>query len=122
VGVTCQYCEQPAKQVHGDVIYPYNDNKELHEKKFWYCEPCDAYVGCHPSGKPLGLLANFDLRTARIKAHYAFDRLWRCGGMTRDEAYSWLSDALVLDSRSCHIAKMDEAECKEVVRVCKEKS
>lgn len=43
--LTCPYCGKPAQLVGGDVIYPHRE--DLHEKKFWLCTPCNAYVGCH---------------------------------------------------------------------------
>lgn len=41
----CPYCGNPAQFVTGEVIYPHR--KDLHDKKFYACPPCDAYVGCH---------------------------------------------------------------------------
>jgi len=79
--VTCPYCQSAAKLVGGRAIYPHRP--DLAAKRFWQCKPCDAYVGCHEAGngqgdgtKPLGRLANAELRKAKKDAHYAFDRLW----------------------------------------------
>ena len=59
--------------------------------KCYYCEPCNAYVGCHKnSRKPLGTLANKELRELRIRTHEIFDPLWKSGKMTRSEAYKML--------------------------------
>ena len=72
--VTCPYCNNPAVLVGGDVIYPHRP--DLYEKKFWQCDPCDAYVGCHRPGvgygdgtRPLGRLANAELREAKKNVH-----------------------------------------------------
>lgn len=40
--VECPYCKSAAELVGGDVIYPHLP--WLHDKKFWMCAPCDAYV------------------------------------------------------------------------------
>jgi len=78
--VTWPYCRAAALLVSGAVLYPHRE--DLAELKFWQCEPCKAYVGCHRAGvghgdgsKPLGTLANEELRRARNRAHAAFDPL-----------------------------------------------
>lgn len=74
----CPYCRQPAKLVTGAAMYPHRP--DLIHKWFYRCFPCDAHVGCHPGTRnPLGRLANFELRTAKIAAHAAFDPIWRNG-------------------------------------------
>lgn len=60
---TCPYCGKDSVLVNGHVIYPHRP--DLLEKKFYWCKPCDAYVGCHPgTANPLGRLANAELRRA----------------------------------------------------------
>ena len=103
--VTCPYCSSAAEQVGGDVIYPHRP--DLAAKRFWRCKPCDAYCGSHPDGKPLGRLANAELRRARNKANALFDPLWRSGVMRRGEAYEWLQKLTGLSKAKCHIAMMD---------------
>lgn len=123
ISVTCDYCQQPAEMVKGTVIYP--DYPELAKKNFWRCEPCAAWVGCHPRNRrfgnvgiePLGRLAKAGLRRAKNRAHAAFDPIWQQGHMTRVEAYIWLAEALGIQLDDCHIGHFDEAQCHEVVRV-----
>lgn len=114
--LSCQYCGRPTKKVSGNVIYP--RAKQYHDKFYYLCRKCDAYVGCHPDGKPMGEVADSALRRARIEAHTAFDRLWKGGRMTRSMAYSWLSRALDIQSGECHIGKFDLETCIKVVKVC----
>ena len=100
------------------MIYPHRS--DLYEKKFWQCQPCDAYVGCHRgTATPLGRLANAELRAAKQKAHAAFDPLWRSNylqrPMNRDEAYAWLSRQLKLPATECHIGMFDAKLCQKVV-------
>lgn len=118
--VKCQYCGNKAKKVMGDVIYPYR--KSLWRKKFFLCEPCDAYVGCHqtPNGKfkSMGELANRELRQLRIKAHEAFDPMWLHGSMERSKAYAWLAMQMNLSTKECHIGKFNVEQCKRVIAIC----
>ena len=126
--INCPYCGEPAKLVTGEVIYP--RRKDLHSKKFWSCQPCDAYVGCHSANRytnfedtwPLGRLANGELRAAKMKAHAAFDPLWQAGVFkSRSRAYNWLADKLNLSTAECHIGMFDANTCRRVVEVCKDK-
>jgi hypothetical protein len=44
----------------------------------YHCKSCDAWVGVHKgTNKPLGRLANRELRDWKKKAHAAFDPLWQ---------------------------------------------
>lgn len=113
----CDYCGKPAKLVKGDEIYQHR--KDLHDKKFWECIPCDAWVGCHPrSIRPLGRLANAVLRSAKSAAHREFDKLWRNGGMSRSRAYAWLAERMEIPPSKCHIGMFDEYQCAEVIVHC----
>lgn len=113
----CPYCEQPAKLVTGDSIYP--QRPDLHYKLFWLCRPCDAYVGCHDGGqRPLGRLANGELRRAKMAAHAAFDPLWKSGERKRKQAYHWLALTLGLTRAQCHIGELDLEQCRNVVKFC----
>lgn len=77
----CPYCREPSKAVTGARIYPHRP--DLHRKKFFECEPCGAWVGCHDTGAPFGRLANAALRKAKQAAHAAFDPFWKAK-MERD--------------------------------------
>ena len=115
--VECPYCGGKACLVTGKVIYP--RRQTVWKKSFWSCAPCDAYVGCHGGiTRPLGSLANSPLRSARIKAHAAFDGLWRTGPMRRVDAYKWLATKLGIELKHCHIGMFDETLCRIVVAEC----
>lgn len=123
--VVCDYCGSEAELVGGDVIYPHRP--DLAGKKIWRCSPCDAYVGTHQDSdaKPLGRLANRDLREAKIAAHAAFDPLWRAkvrrDGCSRSKArgkgYKWLAGQLGIEAKDCHIGMFDVETCRRVVAV-----
>lgn len=119
-GPDCPYCGGKSVLVETAAIY--------HGRDFgwaWACEnypECDAYTGCHGKSKlPLGRLANAELRRAKRAAHRVFDPMWRGGGLTRSQAYAWLSEQLGINETECHIGMFDVEQCKGVVEVCKGK-
>jgi hypothetical protein len=110
----CDYCGNSAALVGGDVIYPHRP--DLHDKRFYNCAACRAYVGCHPgTDKPLGRLANAELRNAKQKAHAAFDPVWQSRRISRKAAYKQLARRLGIDANDCHIGMFDIARCMHVV-------
>lgn len=116
----CPYCNQPSILVTGHKIYPHRS--DLYSKHFWQCEPCRAYVGCHPNTtNPLGRLANALLREAKMLAHAAFDPIWQSEEMTRSEAYAWLATTLGISPDDCHMGMFDEDTCHRVIDACKDR-
>lgn len=104
--------------VSGNVVYPHR--RDLGHRQFYLCKPCDAYVGVHVgTTKPLGRLANRELRLAKMAAHAAFDPLWRGQGhKKRKEAYGWLADTLGIEREDCHIGRFDVPLCLKTVDIC----
>lgn len=122
--ITCNYCQQPARLVGREAIYP--RRRDLRGLKFWHCAPCGAWVGCHRGiQKPLGRLADAELREAKREAHVAFDELWRrttpAGSFDRNGAYRWLARQLGIERSNCHIGMFDVETCRQVVEVCERK-
>jgi len=114
--LVCPVCGGGAEIVSGKDIYPLAKKISLCESRFWRCVNGCSYVGCHPrTHKPLGTLATADMRWARMKAHEAFDVLWRDKGMRRPTAYRWLAGELGLEYGKCHIGSMDIETCRKVV-------
>lgn len=112
--VTCGYCHRPARLKFGNDIYPHRP--DLIGKRFWKCDPCNAYVGCHPGTiKPLGRLANADLRRAKQCVHVLLDPMWKSKQMSRHEAYKWLADALGISAANCHIGMFDIVQCEAAI-------
>lgn len=121
---TCRYCLQPARLVRvGEPDYPYRRDFG----PVWICTPCEARVGCHPgTDKPLGGLANAELRQAKQEAHGVFDPIWRdlaagknCSrSKARRAAYAWLANELGKPAKRTHIGFMDLEECRLVVEIC----
>ena len=124
----CPYCNSKSERVYGDKIYP--RRPDLWAQIFYRCKPCKAWVGTHKNsnGKPLGRLANLELRRAKGKAHAAFDRLWKAK-MQRDDCsksqarkagYRWLAEQLEIDPKDCHIGMFDVEMCNRVADICGE--
>lgn len=120
-GLTCDYCGKEAHLTTGLKLY--NKHRfDLADKKFWVCRPCKAWVGCHPGTvKPLGRLANAELRKAKMAAHEAFDPLWRSGELSRSEAYAWLARTLGVSPANCHIGMFDVDGCDAVIAAVAER-
>lgn len=125
VAPVCDYCQTMSELVSGTDIYPHRP--DLKDKRIYRCEPCGAWVGCHPGTlNPLGRLANAELRAAKQRAHAAFDPLWRAKmereGIkqkeARNRAYQWLAAELEIPAPDCHIGMFDVATCERVVEIC----
>lgn len=98
-------------------IVRYTSNEEVYGRKYgsgfcYLCTQCGAYVGTH---KPypevaLGILANDEMRRAKIICHNAFDAMWRGkkhAQSKRNRAYEELARALKIDAEQCHFGYFD---------------
>lgn len=116
--IACPYCGMRAEYV---------DSSEIYGKSYgmiYLCRPCDAYVGVHKgTSRPLGRLANAELRHWKIAAHAAFDPLWQSGEYEkRNDAYAWLAEQMGLPRSKTHIGMFDIEQCKQVIQICNERS
>lgn len=116
----CPYCGRHA--VLRDASFVYGTHVYQDGQKLYVCAgypACDSYVGVHQGSlRPKGSLANGDLRNRRIRAHKAFDAVWRQGILSRKEAYHWLQDITGLDEQQAHIAMFSEYRCDQVIEAC----
>lgn len=109
----CPYCKKEALWTSNDVVYGRKYGKSF---MCYYCRDCDAYVGCHQNSKrPLGTMANKELRQYRIKAHAVFDPLWREKVMSRKSAYRFLERYF---GKFIHIGESDIETCKQIIKLC----
>jgi hypothetical protein len=110
----CPYCGKNAVLIKGAILYPHLP--KLADINLYRCDPCDAHVGCHgDTTKPLGRLANAELRKYKMMAHKAFDPIWREHGFTRKEAYKTLAERLHIKAEDCHIGMFDIDTCKRAI-------
>lgn len=98
--IVCPYCSAVAR---------FTDSAAIYGKSYgmvYLCSnypKCDAFVGVHKgTDKPLGRMANPELREWKKKAHASFDALWKHGRFTRHKAYRILSDMMGLPLNQTH--------------------
>lgn len=120
--IYCPYCGAEAKLRPARVVY---GDKTIDENSYLYvCTGyplCDSYVNAHKESKrPMGTLANSELRNKRILAHHALANLWQSGTMTKSQAYWLLRIKLGLDDEHTHIGQFDTGMCDRVIKVCNE--
>lgn len=115
----CPYCKSNVELKNSSVIYGRDYGLS------WICSKfpeCDSYVGCHKgTDKPLGRLANRELRKLKNRAHAAFDPLWmRKKFKRRFDAYQWLAAKLGIHIGDCHIGMFNNDMCLRVIEICKD--
>ena len=83
----CPYCGSRAVYRSADGIYKDNPGKVM----LYVCShypKCDAYVRTHAGTNiPVGSMANRELRALRRAAHSSFDRIYKSGRMSKEDAY-----------------------------------
>lgn len=76
---------------------------------------CKAAHGAHKkTGLPLGTAAGKKTKQARIRAHDAFDQLWKGKHMSRGDAYGWMQEQMSMTGDEAHIGKFNEDQCDEL--------
>lgn len=120
---SCRYCgpRHPVFIAHHSEIY--RGGRSYGDWPYVYlCDCCGAYVGLHPhTDIPLGILADHDLRLARVKSKKRFMEVSDLYGWSRSEAYHWLAQSLGIPVRQCHFAWFDVDDCAIAERACKAK-
>jgi hypothetical protein len=86
-----------------------------YDRHFYGCvrfPDCLGAHGAHPDGKSLGIPASKETRSARIRAHAAFDKLWQGvdARMNRSQAYAWMKEATGFQ----HIGELTTEECERL--------
>lgn len=111
----CPYCGSPVILRSADGIYRENANGTM----LYVCKrypACDAYVRTHPgTNRPVGTLANRELRSLRREAHRYFDRLYLSGMMRKEQAYEWLAHLIQAPMSEAHIGCLGEYYCRQVI-------
>ena len=115
----CPYCGGKVIYRSADGIYQDNSRGTMLYVCSNYPE-CDAYVRTHTGTRmPVGTMANHELRMLRKTAHSYFDRLYKTGLMTKDEAYVWLANLIDAPLSQAHIGYLGEYHCGLVIEQCK---
>lgn len=115
--MNCPYCQKEALWCENKVIYGKNLGKSY---MCYHCKDCDAHVGCHKNTKrPLGTMANKELRKLRVEAHALFDPLWKRGKMSRNQVYAWLSHKM---GTVIHIGESDKETCRKIIEILSTKT
>ena len=68
--------------------------------------------------RPMGTLANGELRHQRIAAHRALNKVVQAGIMTMHGDYIWLQNRLCRRAKDMNIGMFSEYRCKETIREC----
>ena len=112
----CPYCGAPVILRSADGIY-YDNSRDT---MLYVCSnypKCDAYVRVHQgTNVPVGTMANRRLRELRKQAHHEFDKLYKSGIMSRQEAYHWLAYMVSAPLSKAHIGYLGEYYCDVVIK------
>jgi len=87
--------------------------------KFYGCSTypeCKSAHGAHDDGTPLGIPADKETKGWRVKAHEAFDQLWKSGKMNRRKAYTWMQHTMNLTAKEAHIGRFDQIKCEMLIQ------
>jgi len=104
----CPYCGRPARIIPAAGILP-DHAKVTHLLACSNYPKCDSYVCVHPgTTKPMGVIANAELRKLRQQAHIHFNKLYQTGIMSKDDAYAWLADKIWAPRSEAHIGQLSE--------------
>ena len=119
--IYCCSCksEVDAKLITGVEVYPHRP--DLSDIPFWQCS-CGNFVGCHHKTKnrtkPLGVIADQEIKNARKHIHSLLDPIWKKGFKSRNEVYSYISDQLGFKYHTAELRDIDTA--RKVYKILKE--
>lgn len=113
--VTCPDCGAAMK-----LRVAHKAHGAMQGRPFYGCSTyprCKATHNAHPDGAPMGIPGDASTKAARVRAHAAFDQLWKGDTriMRRGAAYGWLEAAMGLKPGEGHIANFDVAACDRLV-------
>ena len=116
----CPYCGR--RSVLRPAEYVYGANTINISDQLYVCAGypgCNAYVGVHEgTTKPMGSLANPELRNKRIRAHRAINHIIEKGYMSKDDIYALLSLRLNVPRKETHIGRFSDYLCEQTILEC----
>ena len=109
MSIWCCGCnaEIEPREATGAEIYP--RRPDLKDKRFWRCDTCGNYVGCHGSGRALGTIPTPELRNARAKIHALLDPIWKRRLIARGDLYKRISERIGRQYHTGEIATIEDA-------------
>ena len=108
--IYCCKCQDEiiARQTNGLEVYPHR--LDLQDKKFFICDICLQFVGCHKnSGEPLGVIPTKEFKEIRKQIHALIDPLWKNNNSDRTAVYKAMTTLMKLD-RTYHTADLKTKE------------
>lgn len=89
----------------------YSHRPDLVKLRFWICDTCSNFVGCHDGKKnrPLGNIATPQVKRLRQQIHNLLDPIWKNGKCNRTKLYSLISKRLGKTYHTALIESEDEA-------------
>ena len=78
---------------------------------------CRGSHGAHPDGMPLGIPADTETKSWRMRAHQAFDQFWKHKKWTRPEGYQWMQRVMNLSEDDAHIGKFTSEQCEQLILI-----
>ncbi len=117
--IYCVTCSEKVDAVKITGNQAYRHRHDLKDLIFWQCPTCKNFVGCHPAtektnDRPLGIIANKELRQARTHIHNILDPLWNPDKKKRKKIYSLISEHFGWKYHTAKIKSIQEA--REVYR------
>lgn len=97
--------------VKGNVTYPHR--RDLHHKNFWMCPDCSNFVGTNNRGegrKPLGVIANKEMKKIRMQIHAMLDPIWQSNRAKRADLYKKISEKLGYEYHTAELKSFCEAK------------
>jgi hypothetical protein len=95
--------------IFGDEAYPHR--KDLYTLKFWICEKCLNFVGCHKHGDgdvPLGCIPTKEIKNLRVQIHLIIDPVWKSGRLKRGQVYKIMSEKLGFKYHTASLRTVNE--------------
>jgi len=122
--IKCPYCGAHAAYRPAAVVYGKSTSAQFADTHLYVCSrwpSCDAYVSAHKKSKrPMGTLANRELRHKRIQAHRSLDAMGKKYKMEKQDLYIWLQAKLAFTEEQTHIAMFSEYRCEQVIALCRQ--
>lgn len=111
--VLCPYCNRKARLITGKQLY--RSIKRIKHYRFWRCDSCDAHAKCSRDGKPIGSLANAELRQLRRKAHDLMEWIVASGTMDESELHKMLCQSVGRKSKRVMLVHYSKDDCQAIV-------